>query len=54
MLERQDLGPKIHLFKIAAPAIDKKAKAGQGEYIPLTLADVKTLAMPFVSLSAQV
>ena len=42
------LGPKIHLFKIRAPAVARKAKAGQfvviridekGERIPLTIAD---------------
>lgn len=46
--ERQDLAPRIHLFRIAAPAIAGKAQAGQfviirldelGERIPLTLAD---------------
>lgn len=45
---RQDLAPKIHLLKISAPAIARKAEAGQfvilridenGERIPLTLAD---------------
>jgi len=48
VIERQDLVPRIHLFRIAAPAIARKAKAGQfviirldevGERIPLTLAD---------------
>ena len=48
VLERQDLAPRIHLFRIAAPAIARKAQAGQfviirldefGERIPLTLAD---------------
>ena len=48
VLERQDLAPKIHLLRIAAPAIARKAKAGQfviirvderGERIPLTIAD---------------
>jgi len=48
VVERQDLAPKIHLLKIAAPAIARKAQAGQfiiiridekGERIPLTLAD---------------
>ena len=47
ILERQNLAPKIHLLKIAAPAIARKAKAGQfviirvderGERIPLTIA----------------
>jgi len=45
---RQDLVPNIHLFKIAAPNVAKKAQAGQfvvirvdekGERIPLTIAD---------------
>ena len=45
---RQDLVPNIHLFKIAAPAVAKKAQPGQfvviridekGERIPLTFAD---------------
>ena len=48
VLERQNLAPRIHLFRIAAPAIARKAQAGQfviirldevGERIPLTLAD---------------
>jgi len=48
ILERQDLAPRIHLLRIAAPAIARKAKAGQfviirvderGERIPLTIAD---------------
>ncbi|MBN1367233.1 MAG: sulfide/dihydroorotate dehydrogenase-like FAD/NAD-binding protein [Dehalococcoidales bacterium] len=48
ILEKQDLTPAIHLFKIAAPAVAKKAQAGQfvivmiddkAERIPLTLAD---------------
>jgi len=48
VVERQDLAPRIHLLKIAAPAIARKAQAGQfiivrldekGERIPLTLAD---------------
>ncbi|MDO8716791.1 MAG: sulfide/dihydroorotate dehydrogenase-like FAD/NAD-binding protein [Dehalococcoidales bacterium] len=48
ILFRQDLAPKIHLFKISAPAVVRKAKAGQfivlridekGERIPLTIAD---------------
>ncbi|MFC2034010.1 sulfide/dihydroorotate dehydrogenase-like FAD/NAD-binding protein [Chloroflexota bacterium] len=48
ILEKQDLVPSIHLFKIAAPAIAKKAQPGQfvviridekGERIPLTVAD---------------
>jgi ferredoxin--NADP+ reductase len=48
ILERQDLVTNIHLFKIEAPAVAKKAQAGQfvviridekGERIPLTIAD---------------
>jgi ferredoxin/flavodoxin---NADP+ reductase len=48
ILEHQDLAPSIHLFKIEAPQLARKAQAGQfviiriderGERIPLTLAD---------------
>ena len=48
ILEREDLTPNIHLFRIEAPAVAKKAQAGQfiivrmdetGERIPLTIAD---------------
>ena len=48
ILTREDLVPTIHLFKIAAPAVARKAQAGQfiivridetGERIPLTIAD---------------
>ncbi len=48
ILLRQDLVPNIHLFKIEAPAVAKKAQPGQfvvirvdekGERIPLTVAD---------------
>jgi len=48
ILEREDLVPGIHLFKMAAPAVAQKAQAGQfvvvridekGERIPLTIAD---------------
>ena len=48
ILLKQDLVPKIHLFKVAAPNVAKKAQAGQfvviridkkGERIPLTIAD---------------
>jgi ferredoxin--NADP+ reductase len=48
ILLRQDLVPNIHLFKIDAPDVAKKAQAGQfvvvrideiGERIPLTIAD---------------
>jgi len=48
ILQKQDLVPNIHLFKIEAPAVAKKAKPGQfvviridekGERIPVTVAD---------------
>lgn len=48
ILLREDLAPKIHLFRVAAPKVAKKAQAGQfiiiriderGERIPLTIAD---------------
>ena len=48
ILANEDLVPQIHLFKMEAPAVAKKAKAGQfvvvridekGERIPLTIAD---------------
>jgi len=48
ILLRQDLVPNIHLFKVAAPVVAKKAQPGQfvvvriderGERIPLTIAD---------------
>ena len=48
ILLKQDLVPNIHLFKVAAPDVAKKARAGQfvviridekGERIPLTIAD---------------
>ena len=48
ILEREDLVPNTHLFKVEAPAVAKKAQAGQfiilrvderGERIPLTIAD---------------
>jgi ferredoxin--NADP+ reductase len=48
ILFREDLVPSIHLFKVLAPAVAKKAQPGQfvvvriderGERIPLTLAD---------------
>ena len=48
IISRQTLATKIHLFEIEAPAIARKAQAGQfvvvridekGERIPLTLAD---------------
>ncbi|MFC1984403.1 sulfide/dihydroorotate dehydrogenase-like FAD/NAD-binding protein [Chloroflexota bacterium] len=48
ILLRRDLVPNIHLFKIAAPDVVKRAQAGQfvvirvdekGERIPLTIAD---------------
>jgi len=48
ILVKEDLVPSIHLFKIEAPNVAKKAQAGQfvviriderGERIPLTVAD---------------
>ena len=48
ILFKQDLVPQIHLFRMAAPAVAQKARAGQfvvvridqkGERIPLTIAD---------------
>jgi NAD(P)H-flavin reductase len=51
ILLRQDLVPNVHLFKIEAPAVARKAQAGQfivvkidekGERIPLTIADWNT------------
>ena len=48
ILEREDLTPTIHLLKIEAPRVARKAEAGQfvilhhgeeGERIPLTIAD---------------
>jgi NAD(P)H-flavin reductase len=48
ILLRDDLAPQIHLFKLNAPNVAKKAQAGQfviirineqGERIPLTIAD---------------
>lgn len=48
ILKKEDLSPTVHLLRIDAPAIAKKARAGQfvtvmshekGERIPLTLAD---------------
>ena len=48
ILEKQDLAPNIFLFRIEAPAVARKAQAGQfvivrvdekGERIPLTIAD---------------
>ncbi len=48
ILEREDLAPNIHLFRVAAPAVAGKAQPGQfvviridekGERIPLTIAD---------------
>jgi ferredoxin/flavodoxin---NADP+ reductase len=48
ILDRQDLAPMIHQFKIEAPEVAKKARPGQfvivrldekGERIPLTFAD---------------
>lgn len=51
ILMKQSLVPNVHLLKIAAPAVAKKAQAGQfvvirinekGERIPLTIADWNT------------
>ena len=48
VLLKQDLAPKIHLFKVEAPKVAQKAQAGQfvivriderGERIPLTIAN---------------
>jgi ferredoxin--NADP+ reductase len=48
IISRETLGTKIHLFKIEAPAVARKARPGQfvvvrvderGERIPLTIAD---------------
>lgn len=48
ILLKEDLAPNIHLFKMTAPEVAKKAQAGQfvvvriderGERIPLTIAD---------------
>jgi NAD(P)H-flavin reductase len=48
ILLRDDLAPQIHLFKLNAPSVARKAQAGQfviirideqGERIPLTIAD---------------
>jgi NAD(P)H-flavin reductase len=51
ILEKQELVPNIHLIKVQAPAVARKAKPGQfviitidekGERIPLTIADWDT------------
>ncbi len=48
ILAREDLAPNIHLFKVGAPSVARKAQPGQfvvvrsdekGERIPLTIAD---------------
>ena len=48
LVHREDLAPRIHLFRVAAPLVARKALAGQfiilrideaGERIPLTIAD---------------
>jgi len=53
ILARQDLKPNVHLFQIAAPAVARKARAGQfvivmvdeeGERVPLTIADFQPSA----------
>ena len=65
ILFKQDLVPQIHLFKMEAPAVAKKARAGQfvvvridekGERIPLTIAgyDAKegTVTIVFMEVGA--
>jgi NAD(P)H-flavin reductase len=51
ILEKQELVPNVHLIKVEAPAVARKAKPGQfviitidekGERIPLTIADWDT------------
>jgi ferredoxin--NADP+ reductase len=53
IVDRQDLAPNVHLFKVSAPEVAKKAQPGQfvivridekGERIPLTFADWDTKA----------
>lgn len=53
IIDRQDLAPNVHLFKVEAPEVAKKAQPGQfvivridekGERIPLTFADWDTKA----------
>lgn len=48
VVHREDLAPRIHLFRVSAPFVARKAQAGQfiilridevGERIPLTIAD---------------
>ncbi len=48
IVSREDLAPRIHLFRVAAPFVARKARAGQfiilrideqGERVPLTIAD---------------
>ena len=48
ILRKEDLVPNVHLFKVAAPVVARKAQPGQfivikidekGERIPLTIAD---------------
>jgi NAD(P)H-flavin reductase len=48
LVHREDLAPRIHLFRVEAPFVARKARAGQfiilrideaGERIPLTIAD---------------
>lgn len=48
IVSKQDLAPRVHLFRVAAPIVARKAQAGQfiilrideaGERIPLTIAD---------------
>ena len=48
ILDKEDLAPKVHLFRVEAPGVARKARPGQfiilkidekGERIPLTIAD---------------
>jgi len=65
ILEKQDLTPDIHLFRIEAPRVARKAQAGQfiilhhgeeGERIPLTIADwdreAGTITVVFMEVGA--
>ncbi|MBI2857150.1 MAG: sulfide/dihydroorotate dehydrogenase-like FAD/NAD-binding protein [Chloroflexi bacterium] len=66
ILHREDLTPTVHQFTIAAPAVARKAQAGQfiiiridekGERIPLTIADWDcaegTVAIVFMDVGAE-
>jgi len=65
ILDREDLAPGIHLFRVEAPAVARKARAGQfivvriderGERIPLTIADwdegMGTVTIVFMEVGA--